>query len=105
MAIIQGTNNPLVFDFGESMDTIIDIEISLYSEDDTELKHWTIGEVEIDEGTISAPLEQRESLSFPPGPCYIEIKWTDAFGKTNFAKTIKNTVKQRKDKIILNEVR
>ena len=98
--IIQGTNNPIIFTFSESMNTIADIEISLYTTE-KELKHWTIGEVEIEEKQVIAPLKQEETIEFPEGRCFIEVKWMDAFGRTNFAKQISNTIVNRFEKTIM----
>lgn len=98
--IIQGTNNPIIFNFSASMTTIADIEISLYNEE-KELKHWTLGDVEIENEKIYAPLTQEETVLFPAGKCYFEVKWMDAFGRTNFAKQIPNTITLRNDKTIM----
>lgn len=102
--IIQGTNNPLVFTFSDTMDTIADIEISLYIETEKgskELKHWTLQDIEIDENQIIAPIKQEESIKFPEGKCFIEVKWMNAFGRTEFAKVLSNTITKRVDKTIM----
>lgn len=102
--IIQGTNNPLIFTFSESMTTIADIEISLYvdaAEGSRELKHWTKDEVKIEDTQITAPLRQEESVKFPEGKCYIEVKWMNDGGRTEFAKTLTNTITRRNDKTIM----
>ena len=100
--IIQGTNNPIIFTFATSMDAIRDIEISLYN-DEIEMKHWTLNEVEISDTKVIAPLKQTESVKFPCGKCSIEIKWIDESGKTNFAKELKETVIKRRDHTIMEE--
>ena len=104
--IIQGTNNPLIFTFSEPMTTISDIEISLYTEDkenntQKELKHWTLDDVEIDKTQVIAPLRQEETVTFPEGKCFIEVKWMNAFGKTEFAKVLTSTIAKRVDKTIM----
>lgn len=99
--IIQGTNNPIIFTFSDSMSTIADIEISLISSTDKELKHWTMGEVEIIDNQVYAHLRQEESIKFPAGKCYFEVKWMDALGRTNFAKQIPETIMKRTDKTIM----
>ena len=104
--IIQGTNNPLIFTFSEPMTTISDIDISLYTENKEnnthkEWKHWTLDDVEIDGTQIIAPLRQEESVIFPEGKCFIEVKWMNAFGKTEFAKVLTNTITKRVDKTIM----
>lgn len=101
--IIQGTNNPLIFTFSEPMTTISDIEISLYTEgkEAKEWKHWTLADVEIDETQIIAPLKQEETITFPEGKCFIEVKWMNAFGRTEFAKVLTNTIVKRVDKTVM----
>lgn len=104
--IIQGTNNPLIFTFSEPMTTISDIEISLYTEDketntQKEWKHWTKDDVEIEETKITAPLRQEETIIFPEGKCFIEVKWMNAFGHTEFAKVLTTTISKRIDKTIM----
>lgn len=102
--IIQGTNNPLIFTFSESMETIADIEISLYidaADGSRELKHWTKDEVKIEDTQITAPIRQEESVKFPEGKCYIEVKWMNDGGRTEFAKTLTNQITKRNDKTIM----
>lgn len=104
--IIQGTNNPLIFTFSEPMTTITDIEISLYTENkDTnmciEWKHWTLNEVEINENQVIAHILQEESVNFPEGKCFIEVKWMNALGRTEFAKILSTNIVKRYDKTIM----
>lgn len=98
--IIQGTNNPMVFTFPNSMTTIKDIEISLYTAK-KELKHWTLTNVTINNKTIYAPLTQEETVSFPAGECFIEVKWINADGKSEFAGILENEIVSRRDHTIM----
>lgn len=98
--IIQGTNCPIIFTFSESMENILDIEISLHSKTE-EYKHWTLSDVTISGNTVTAPIKQSESIDFPVGPVLIEVKWMDANGKTNFSKEINNIIVERHDKTIM----
>lgn len=104
--IIQGTNNPLIFTFSEPMTTVADIEISLYTEDKTagtttEWKHWTLEDVEINETEVIANIKQEESILFPEGKCFIEVKWMNALGRTEFAKILSTNIVKRNDKTIM----
>lgn len=98
--IIQGTNRPIVFTFEESMEDILDIEICLYS-NNQEIKHWTLGDVDIDDNRIVCPLTQAETVLFPAGKCTIEVKWMNSYGETLFAKNLVNTIVERYDKTIM----
>lgn len=98
--IIQGTNIPLIFTFSDDMTDIKDIEISLYTEA-KELKHWSMCNIDIDNEIIIAPLTQAESILFPAGKCFIEVKWMDRDGKVNFAKNLTNIIVERHDKTVM----
>lgn len=98
--IIQGTNIPIIFTFLDDMSDIQDIEISLYIET-RELKHWSMCNVIIDNEIIIAPLTQAESILFPAGKCFIEVKWMDRDGKVNFARNLTNTIVERHDKTVM----
>lgn len=98
--IIQGTNNPIIFIFPKVISDIKDIEISLYTAK-KELKHWTLTDVTIEGKTIQAPLTQEETVTFPIGQCFIEVKWINENGKTEFAGILENEIISRKDHTIM----
>ena len=78
--IIQGSNLPIVITFDEDMSSLVDWSMSLFMEDkrtkeQTLLHHWGLHDITIDGVTISAPLTEEETMSFPVGVATLEIKW------------------------------
>lgn len=86
--IIQGSNEPLRITYRNINDKPrSDISVSLRNET-TEFKHWgPLDVLDEDEGmTFVCPIKQEESVEWPEGPCWVEIKWIDAWGNTLFSK-------------------
>lgn len=79
--ITQGSNLPIYFsNIPISLDSINDISISLYTKEGICLKYWGKDDVTISEDGIIAPITQAESMRFPEGRVYAEIKFTDSTG-------------------------
>lgn len=100
--IIQGSNTPLTLRFKEDVSNCQFIEVHL-SHLGEELKHWSMGDLIIDENVAEAPLLQEETLSFPCGICEIEVKWMDQDGKLRFGRTIRDSVAHRSDRTVVGE--
>lgn len=106
--IVQGTNIAMTFEFPESVSSVMDMEILLYTAAGERLKRWSIEpelsssnqllSVSEDGMKVYAPLTQEETSSFPAGECFIEIKWLTEIGETVFASPISETVVARKDR-------
>lgn len=79
--ITQGSNLPLYFsNIPVSLDSINDISVFLCTKDGVCLKYWGKDDVTVSEGGIIAPVTQAESMRFPEGRVYAEIKFTDSTG-------------------------
>lgn len=87
--IIQGSNEPIIFDLGEELTDAPtqSLSISLRNEIE-ELKHWDYADcVHTHYGLhVEAPITQEESVEWELGPCVIEAKWLDADGNTLFVR-------------------
>lgn len=113
--IVQGTNIAMTFEFPESVSSVMDMEVLLYTASGEQLKRWSIEpelsssgqllSVSEDGMKVYAPLTQEETSNFPAGECFIEIKWLTEIGETVFASPISETIVARKDhKNYLDEV-
>ena len=113
--IVQGTNISMTFEFPESISSVMDMEVLLYTASGEQLKRWSIEpelsssgqllSVSEDGMRVYAPLTQEETSNFPAGECFIEIKWLTEIGETVFATPISETIIARKDhKNYLDEV-
>ena len=113
--IVQGTNISMTFEFPESISSVMDMEVLLYTASGEQLKRWSIEpelsssgqllSVSEDGMRVYAPLTQEETSNFPAGECFIEIKWLTEIGETVFAAPISETIIARKDrKNYLDEV-
>ena len=79
--ITQGSNLPIYFsNIPISLDSINDISVFLCTKDGVCLKYWGKDDVTVSEGGIIAPVTQAESMRFPEGRVYAEIKFTDSTG-------------------------
>lgn len=106
--IVQGTNIAMTFEFPESMSSVTDMEILLYTAYGEHLKRWSLEpelvgtnqllSISEDGMKVYAPLEQEETSEFPVGECFIEIKWLTKAGETVFASPISETVIGRNDR-------
>lgn len=106
--IIQGTNIAMTFEFPESVSSMRDMEILLYTASGEVLKRWGV-EAELNNSNqllsisadgmeIYAPLSQEETSKFPAGECFIDIKWLTYWGETVFASPISETIVSRHDR-------
>ena len=99
--IIQGSNQPIVITFDDDIkENTKDLKVLLYTTSG-ELKSWTMDDLVIAGCSATAALTQEETLSFPVGNCYIEIKWLDSAGITQFNKIVQDRIVFRSDKRLL----
>lgn len=99
--IIQGSNQPIVIRFGDDIKTnVSDLKVSLYTVGKV-LKDWNMEDLNISGENAVAGLTQEETVAFPTGACYIEIKWLDLDGITQFNKIVKDQIVYRSDKRIM----
>ena len=98
--IIQSSNVPIVLTFSEDVENIPDIRVTLWH-DKQRLKKWTKDTCLFDERKLFCPLTQQETAGFPAGKCQLEVKWLDADGIPEFARTSILTVAERNDKEIM----
>ena len=99
--IIQGSNQPIVITFDDDInENAQDLKVLLYTTSG-ELKSWEKADLTIAGNSAVAALTQEETLSFPVGSCYIEIKWLDSKGITQFNKVVQDKIVFRSDKRLL----
>ena len=85
--IIQGTNKPILIDFGQDMSWLKQIEVGLYV-GTNELATWDIDSVKIKEGIVECPQSQEQTVSYQTGNCKILVKWLGQDNYTQFAQKI-----------------
>ena len=100
--IIQGSNSPIVLEFEDNMSTASKIECSL-NNGDTELKHWSIDDVVVEENLISLPLYESETMNFESGTAYLDAKILDVDGVIIFYNSFKLKVVNKFDRTKLTE--
>lgn len=100
--LIQGTNAPIIIEFEESVEDIVDVSIALIK-DDAVLKRWGKSDVRIEGTNIYCPMEQAETMDLPSGSATLEIKYTDANGEVNFIEKTSVRIEKRIDNTILVE--
>ena len=97
--ITQGSNLPLYFsNIPVSLDSINDISIFLCTKDGICLKYWGKDDVTVSEDGIIAPITQAESMRFPEGRVYAEIKFTDDTGTILPGIRVSDYVSKRDDR-------
>jgi hypothetical protein len=100
--IIQGTNKPILIDFGQDMSWLKQIEIGLYVSSN-ELTTWDINSVKIREGIVECPQTQEQTINYRTGNCVILVKWIGQDGYTQFAQKINDIIVEWDNKNIMGE--
>ena len=104
MAILQGSNNPLVIQFDADISEIPQIVISLWCDApkyfQKPLKVWTRDDISITADTAVCPLTEEETASFPRADLVLEAKGLDDNDNTVFWSQYVIGVENRRDKII-----
>lgn len=102
MAIIQGSNLPIIIRFSENVPTHTEFEVSLGIAG-KEVKHWSEDDLVISGKDVKAPLTQEETLDLPAGGCTIEAKWLNSAGDTDFIEPIRDKIVARTDRTIMGD--
>ena len=100
--IIQGSNNPIILEFDSPIEGITDFSAVL-SYKGQSIKQWRLGDVQIEDDSITMPLTQEETLVFPSDRLCLEVKWVDN-DNICFAEKIIISVEKRFDKTELKVV-
>ena len=106
LTIIQGSNDPVQIEFyaDDDIDESLDFHIAIFTQDRTQIAHWTLEEIIIDGTTVYCPLTQDETIAMPAGGgCYLEMKRTRANGRLRHYERIPVVIEDRTDKHILRE--
>lgn len=98
--IIQGSNSPILIKFNKNIENITDISVLIIFSDNSK-KRWEKENIILRENMAIIELTQQETIEFPPGNIYIEIKWCDD-SLIYMAKIVKDYVEERDDKTILD---
>lgn len=104
--IIQGSNNPLVIEFTESVADLPALVITLWRDktgaEPTLVKAWAKNEVDIsgDGKTVVCTISDTETACLCPVPHVIEAKGLDGDGNTIFWAAYKIDILTRRDKAI-----
>lgn len=99
---VQGSNNPLLIEFNESIATIPKIIISLWSNmigHGVPLKVWYKNDIVINDTIAICPLTEDETASFPGYQVELLVKGLDENGYTIFWRRFNVDVEHRQDKI------
>lgn len=97
--IIQGSNEPLVIQFDESVDTLDKLLVTLWADKPSRrlIRQWRETEMQIAQGTVTCPLTEQETAALPNGPLTVEIKGLDANGTVVIYEAIPIPVAIRRD--------
>lgn len=104
--IIQGSNLPIIIPFDEDISDIKDLSVSLFGENkrgdaNMLLKHWDIDDIVIEEGSITVPLSESDTLGFIPGVAVLEAKWLSQDDNIYPLYTSRIRICGRQDKTLL----
>ena len=100
MAIIQGSNAPLIISFDE-FPAISKLSVGLYQANGELLKQWHMEDVKISNGSIACPLTQEETAAMPEGHAFIEVKLAGLSGEIIFYERENTLVARRYDKGVI----
>ncbi len=104
MAILQGSNNPLVIQFDADISNIPVLVISLWCDKlryaGKALKTWTTDDISINGDTAVCQLTESETAKFPDSELILEAKGLDDHANTIFWDQYPIDVKARHDKTI-----
>lgn len=104
MAILQGSNNPLVIQFDADISNIPVLVISLWCDKlryaGKALKTWETQDIQVSGDTAICQLTESETAKFPDAELILEAKGLDANNNTMFWDQYTIDVKGRHDKVI-----
>lgn len=97
--IIQGSNDPLVIMFDESVENFPKMLVTIWRDSAmTKLvKKWRETDMQIAENMIVCPLTEQETAAFPPHQLIVEIKGLDENGTIVIYEAIPIEVMARHD--------
>lgn len=80
--VIQGSNEPLVITFDESVDALHKLLVTLWVDKPSRrlIRQWRETEMQIAQNTVTCPLTEQETAAFPPHQLTAEIKGLDENG-------------------------
>ena len=99
---VQGSNNPLIIGFDESIADIPKMIISLWSSMGgygMPLKVWHKSDILIDDNIAICPLTEDETAAFPGYQVEILVKGLDANGYTIFWRRFNVDILHRQDRV------
>lgn len=98
--MIQGSNNPLVIQFDQAVDSLPQLVVSLWSASGESLKTWALPDMMVDGDTAVCPLAESETAAIGGAKVTLEAKGLDGSGNTIFWDSVNVYVKARQDRII-----
>lgn len=102
--IIQGSNNPLVIQFDQSVADIPTLVVTLWRDSPGQasrpVRQWLRDDMAVDDDTVVCEITEAETKAFPATQLILEAKGLDANGNTIFWDAYPVDVKYRRDKII-----
>ena len=104
MAIIQGSNNPLVIQFDQDVSGFPQFVVTLWKTKTSEydlVKQWNKAAMTIDGDTVTLPLTEAETRAMPAGLLQVEAKGLGTGGNTLFWAEMSIDVVFRRDKTIV----
>ncbi len=93
--MIKGQNTPLTIVMSDNVDAS-KLHALLYGMTG-ELVHWTEENAQIEGNTITLPITEEESLTFPPGRATLEVKLLDSEGIVQFLEVFQLEIENRHD--------
>lgn len=97
MAIIQGSNLPLICNFPIDIESINIVEIGLYDDKGNKIKHWSRNSWRKEDNSIICPLGETETLNFKPCLATVEVKYVDEDYNVQFFRPVKIAIVKRLD--------
>ena len=102
--LIQGSNNPIVITFDQSVANIPKLVVTLWRSSVTAgvtfMKKWQTDDMLIDGDTATCPLTEEETAALPSSGVTLEVKGLDEYNNTVFWQSVNVPVMARNDKII-----
>lgn len=101
MTIIQGSNNPLIITFDQSVDNIPILVATLWKRSNKELiKKWEREDMIIEDDVATCPLTEEETAGLRTKIVTLEIKGLDSGDNTVFWESYDIDIMERNDKNI-----
>ena len=101
--IIQGSNDPIVVTFDQSVAGVPQLAASLwrrFNPASGPIKVWTREDMTINNDTAILPMTVEETAALSPGDVTLEVKGLDEYNNTVFWQSVNVPVMARNDKII-----